>query len=201
MMMYNDASPLLQFSEHLQKGIILSSHHFLLCAKLGQYMVRSSPSIARSKKHILTHLLKMTWCDLGFTTLSFRDLYWSFIHILIQMQIQIQFAKSPLAIILSSHHFICAKLGQYMVRSSFSLKHISIHLLKMTWGDSGFATLSFRDLYFRDLYLYLYFYLVFVFANTFPLIFLRWPDVTLVLRPFLFETCIFEICICHLYIF
>ena len=74
MMMNNDASPLLQFSEHLQKAqaIILSSHHFL-CAKLGQCMVRSSLSWSE-KTHSHSSFEDDLWlgfCDPFFSRLVF----------------------------------------------------------------------------------------------------------------------------------
>ena len=73
-MMNNDASPLLQFSEHLQKAqaIILSSHHFL-CAKLGQCMVRSSLSWSE-KTHSHSSFEDDLWlgfCDPFFSRLVF----------------------------------------------------------------------------------------------------------------------------------
>ena len=91
----------------------------------------------------LLHKLKESWstasrCVLFQVARTYDDEQWciALVHFLEHLQ------KAE-AIILSSHHFLSAKLGQYMVRSSLSLslsrlqsKHISTHRLKMTWENT-----------------------------------------------------------------
>ena len=110
----------------------------------------------------LLHKLKESWstasrCVLFQVARTHDDEQWciAFVHFLEHLQ------KAE-AIILSSHHFLSAKLGQYMVRSSLSRsqnKLISTSLKRTEWRkvgqnyllkttcDSIFATFPFRDLY------------------------------------------------------